>query len=349
MAALGGLVARYGGRAIASRLGGQVIRMNSGMLKRAASGVAGLGSAAYGAYSASKRLKGAQSGGAYSVLTNQYDVKNFYRKRYMPRRKKRAWRKFYKKVASVYRKETSGKSSLLLRGKLDGTVATDQQGVIGCMLYGAAKDTSTTDIGCQDQNYIQDAVGGAGSTNISPLCKSAVMDIEITNRGIAEFNNPLTVDVYKIKCIRTCQGVNNVQVLGWTDLFGQALAMEPTCGGATDIGANNVAGVTPWMAADFCRHVKIQSHKRIILSQGQTAEFMLRDPKDRKLFWANPNQTKASALEKGVVQGYMFIIQGIAGTGIQTAACSYSITCNRTYQVSNTADNVKRGGYRDVN
>lgn len=345
-----GLAARYGTK-IALRQGANALaRIGGGALVKRGAAAAGLA----GGSALIKRFRGggssaAASGGAYSVLTNQYDVKNFYRKRYMPRRKKRAWRRFYKKVASVYRKETSGKSSLLLRGKLDGTVATDQQGVIGCMLYGASKDTSSTDIGCQDQNYIQDAVGGSGTTNISPLCKSAVMDIEITNRGIADYNNPLTVDVYKIKCIRTCQGVNNVQVLGWSDLFGQALAMEPTCGGATDIGANNVAGVTPWMAADFCRHVKIQSHKRIILSQGQTAEFMLRDPRDRKLFWENPNQTKASALEKGIVQGYMFIIQGIAGTGIQTAACSYSITCNRTYQISNTADNVKRGGYRDAN
>jgi len=316
------------------------------LAKRAAPAFAGM-LALRGAKRQKISSSSAGAGGA-AVLTNQYDVQNFYRKRRMPRRKRRAWRKFYKKVASVYRKETSGKSSLLLRGQIDGTVAAGQQGCIGAMLFGAANANSTTDFGAADQNYIQDSIAGVAATNVSPLVKSATMDIEITNRGITDYAATLTVDVYKVYCTRTVTGINAAQVLGWTDLFGQALAMEPTCGGSTDIGGNNVAGVSPFMAADFCRHVKIVSHKRVILSVGQTAEFMLRDPKDHKLFWSNPSSTKGCGLEKGLTKGFMFIFQGVAGTGTKTQACSYSITCNRTYQVANTADNVKRSGYRDV-
>lgn len=140
--------------------------------------------------------------GSNNVVTRQYDVTTQYKKSYMPRRRKRAWKKFVKKVTAVQIKN-AGLKTVLFNDRLVNSNTSGFQGVIWLGLYGnnGTPDNATALIGWKDLNRIYmndpDIVKQGSPPNEIPISGklafgSAVIDI--TLRNLSELD--AEVDIY---------------------------------------------------------------------------------------------------------------------------------------------------------
>lgn len=270
-------------------------------------------------------------------VTSQYDAKFTYRKKYMPRRKKRVWRKFSKKVNAVLAKSL-GSKTVVINSQLTGSSLTGNQILLGCHVYGkdGLADLSVL-CGAQD---LQKIVNNDATLNASSKIHfhSAVMDITITNtsRYVAAEDEALNaasleIDIYEIAIVRNGDAQD---ILGCFSL------------GAADTGNINAAqpglalsqrGVTPFDFPEALSRfgLKILSKKKYLLGQKQNCTFQYRDPRHYVLGKAYiddpdnnfmvPNQTKAfliiakgvptadptkvnSVLQVGVTRKYLYKI-----------------------------------------
>lgn len=144
------------------------------------------------------------------VTTGQYDRKVQYRKRGMPKYKKRRWRKFVKKVTAV-QKRSLGTRTLLRNSQL--TTVTDAgkpQAYLSAFLYGCRGIADNAD-GCgnQDLNQIVAAELSALPNNLKFTVYSAILDLTLTNvSGVipdTTFTPSLEVDIYHVKFYKEAQ------------------------------------------------------------------------------------------------------------------------------------------------
>lgn len=144
------------------------------------------------------------------VTTGQYDTKVQYRKRRMPKYKKRRWRKFVKKVTAV-QKRSLGTRTLLRNSQL--TTITDAgkpQAFLSAFLYGSRGIADNSD-GCgnQDLNQIVAAELSTLPNNLKFTVYSAILDITLTNvSGVIQdttFTPSLEVDIYHVKFYKEAQ------------------------------------------------------------------------------------------------------------------------------------------------
>lgn len=300
-----------------------------------------------------QKLRGALSGASRKrsetgFVTNQYDVKTTYRKRRMPRYKKKRWLRFKRKV--LYAENSIGaKQCLVFRRVLNPTVSANAQSITSAFLYGnnhiSALGQSAVDIGAADCSDVYDSwrntstggnSGDPGKINFT----SAVLDVELGNLGGEGYNNSLTIDVYHVRAKRR-PPTQGGSMQGFAEFFNTSLT------GTTmpNMSSNNTtqlddaqAGVTPFCAPMFCRFVEILSVKKVLLSVGQNTHFQLRLSKDR--VYNNENRINGeTALDRGV-EGYMFIVQGVTSPTEFSVPCQYVVNATRTYhfRVNEAAD-----------
>lgn len=152
-------------------------------------------------------------------VTNQYDRKQVYFKKRMPRRKRRAWVKFSKKVRSVAYKDYG--TNTIVRNITQAAVAVNgTQGIYYVSLYG--KDGSDTGLATNYQ--------GTGSSDLKDIYandlnalqttkfqfKTAILDMTVLNNSTSEFsgtNLGLEVDVYEIGYRKVASALNPASML----------------------------------------------------------------------------------------------------------------------------------------
>lgn len=313
-----------------------------GTIARRAAALAGAG---YGIASRTRQLFGAKRVEAPAV-TNQYDVKTTYRKKRMPRRKKRGWLKFKRRV--MYASNSSGaKQVLLFRGVNSYTCAAGSQKAVSAFLYGDSTAAGTVDdFGAKDMQDVWDswrntaAVGdnqNTGKINFT----SGVLDIEMSNIGGEGYVNSLTIDVYHVRCKKTPRSYTE----GFAYLFNDSL----TANSLPNMSANNTvqlddaqSGVTPFHAPVFSKSVEILNVKKVLLSVGQSTHFQLRLSKDK--IYTHQVQSNDSALKAGWTEGYLFIVQGVAGPSDFSLPVKFVINANRTYHFRVDAAYENYGG-----
>lgn len=318
-----------------------------GTLARQFATVAGAG---YGIASRTKNwLSGKKKTVETPAVTNQYDVKTMYRRKRMPRRKRRGWMRFKKKVLSA-ENSLAAKQCLVFRRVVNPQVAANSQSVVSAMLYGNGESFAPVDLGCEDmkdcwdawynENLVSDN-GTPGKLNFT----SGVLDIELGNVGGEGYANSLTVDVYHVRCKRQPMEIENVSTYGFAALFNAALGAT-TMPNMSSLNTVNLdddqAGVTPFCAPLFCKYVEVLSVKKVLLSVGQNTHFQLRLSRD----WIYNNiyqQRFSTALRKGV-EGYLFIVQGVTTASQFSAPCNYVLNATRTYHFRVNEANKIYGG-----
>lgn len=152
-------------------------------------------------------------------VTNQYDRKTVYYKKRMPRRKRRGWVKFSKKVRSVAFKDYG--TNTIVRNEQQAAIAVaGTQGIYYVSLYG--KDGSD---GSLPTNYT-----GTGSSDLKDIYlndlnalqttkfqfKTAILDMTVLNRSTTEVagaNLGLEVDVYEIGYRKVASAPNPASML----------------------------------------------------------------------------------------------------------------------------------------
>lgn len=217
-------------------------------------------------------------------VTSQYDKKVIYRKRYMPRYKKRRWRKFKNRVLAVSTKSL-GSNTVVRNSLIQSTLALIPgndvvQNFVQLALYGVRSGSDWLN----DLNEISTDTRLSATSKI--IFQSAVLDItmraqSIPSSGIATGNPSigLEVDVYEIIWngptgqigeANNLEGAFNVGATDTAVIPGQTNALVPTNRGWTPFDAN---------AALSQHRIKILKKTKYFLSAEQTATYQIRDPK----------------------------------------------------------------------
>jgi len=159
-------------------------------------GVAGLGAMAYEAY----RKTGSSKSGI--GVTSQYDKTSVYRKKRMPKRKKRQWVKFVKKVRSALMKDV-GTKTVIRNDTLSTLWSTNDQSLQTITVYGADGSAPTaSQCGHNDLKTIFTNDPDLSAETARAKFGSAIVDITFTNASVnagPENNNTgLEIDIYDI-------------------------------------------------------------------------------------------------------------------------------------------------------
>ncbi len=270
------LVRRYG-RNVRARRAGNILNAASLYGPSIATGAAYLGSKLWGKF----KKKGSSGRG----VTTQHDVSRIYRKRRMPRRKRKAWGRFSRKVHAVVEK-TLGSRTIVYNSQISVTTpaGTTEQATGQVALYPVANATHAH---LNDLNAIQaNFTGNTGYDRTQSLIfQSGVLDMTIQNESIdtAEEGAQVEMDIYEISSNDSWQQEGSTNV-GLTKVFSEGFTNTSNEGSATNGLSLVTRGVTPF---DCCEglseyKIKIWKKKKYFLGPGQTMTYQIRDPKRHK-------------------------------------------------------------------
>lgn len=238
------------------------------------------------------------------VISTQHDVANRYRKKRMPRRRRRRWVSFVKKVRAV----ELAAQPLQFYGysRLDRvTGAVNVQTYESYMIGGTTVTNNDELYQIFQQAYNTGSVADAVEHQI--IMKSISLDIQITNTGTAG----AVIDVYRVLCRKTFNTATTVDAQ-FTQALGELAA--PTGGGSV---TTTNASITAFDAPNWCSYWKILNKKEILLGAGQVTTMQLRNAKNKRIDGKNLS-TSPQAIP-GYTMAYFFMIRGVpennAGTG----------------------------------
>lgn len=277
------------------------------------------------------KQKTGRSSTSSKIATNQFNVQRWYSKKRMPRRKKKQWKKFSKKVKAVFNKQLA--PTFMLRRET-GTVssADNLQTSFTSLLYGG-NGTS----GSNDLQVIKQSLGvTVGLNKLKYRFESAVLDLAL--QASSENTNTCYVDIYEILCRKSLANANYNSPNSLFQDMSNIANQDPNAD--TKISYTDI-GSTPFTNVLFCSYFKILNKRTLTLSPGQVAELQMRDSTNHNL-WGG-DVTSLSAL-KGLTRGYLMIVRG-QFNGTKTPASTVNFAYTRHYclrQISN--DNVPISG-----
>jgi len=293
-----------------------------------------------GSRTQTQQRKRTTSGGGVTV---QHDVKRIYRKKSMPRRKKKLWKKFVSKVNAVDERDL-GSHTALFSSAITVNTITDTQLVTSVGLYtNTSTSTWLADMKTITGTFnVTDDTKDAGGTiypSTKIIFKSAVLDITVrntsNNNAGGSVDCPMEVDVYEI----SLRGGNADSTVGTGDLIGylQRGASDTLNEGGLVPSAGSLdifkRGCTPWElpAALSMYRMKIWKKTKYFLTTGQTFTYQMRDPKRHVMSYAKMQRTLESNIN-GLTKWILFI--GKATPGIvpsETLKPQLSIGVTRKY------------------
>lgn len=277
-------------------------------------------------------------------ITAQYDRKNLYRKKRMPRRKKKAWKKFKSKVTAV-EISNRGLTSRVFNSEMSVLVQPASQDYIAVHLYGVAGTAGANELGENDLATVfeyDDNLRRTGTTapnimthgNASQLTdsirmQSAILDITMINPS----DKLLIVDCYHLWYSQESVYANLTSVLSG----GVATTQQVTAAGANVGSAPNLT-LFGTSLFDLSRAlslgcIKVMGVKQYLLGAKQVVTDQIRDSKnytinpyylrnvgvfakpkytETLLFVArNPDEETSASLQIFATRHYRYSIEGI--------------------------------------
>lgn len=248
--------------------------------------------------------KYATSGGG---ITSQYDRKLIYRKKRMPYKKKKAWKKFNRKVLAVNTKELG--TSTVVRNDL---VQLDFNLVPGEDTHQSRNIVALYPLKHTVKTYWDDLNQIAADTRLAPSSKiifcSGVLDMTIRVQSILK-QSPATgnpslsaeIDIYEISMRNaTGQSGEAADLENAFDLGHTNTANIPGLGSGL---AQNSRGWTPFDCTEALSQYRIKVWKKTkyFLSAEQTLTYQVRDPKQH-IFTKDQIPTASAANWPGVTR-----------------------------------------------
>lgn len=284
------------------------------------------------------RTKKKQKSG--SGTTTQYDRILQYRRRRMPRRKKRSWVKFQRKVRAALQKDLGNRTILfnhLLNTTGSVTDATTQQGTAEVHLYGhKGSPDGPTQGGSRDilriMNNDSVALDGSGKVRF----RSAVLDITVRNAGSEHATPwPVELDVYEIGWYK------RTAYLDCTAALVDGFAATGNINTGTGLTVSN-RGVTPWECPEGISlgGFRIYKKTKYFLNTGQTMTYQVRDPRNHFYSRGDAIQTEvpSGVAWPGVTKTLLFIWKAVPG-GLATDIPRLYIGSTRKYSYSVMQEN----------
>lgn len=309
-------------------------------------GRAGLGaaSAAANAYSASRSFTNQRRNVKHAPgpITGESDYRSVYRRKPMPRRRRRRWVRFTRKVKAVAEKQVAPQFQVLRRDVISASSPDAQNATSVFTVLGSNGIAEADDI----FDMMTSAFNMAGTTG---LTGATVAGTRIHISGwMAEcmINNNTTTTTY-IDCYYwrakkdipvSYSSINNLVQTGFAQIA--QTTVGPTTPNALDI---QDYGVTPFQCPLFSQAVQVYKKTRIKLGPNGTAQLELRSGKNHYRKWSYDS---AYAFLRGVSEGIYFIHYGTPGTGSpgrRSGATNLTFSVNVNYTWRRMSDDRMSG------
>lgn len=278
-------------------------------------------------------------------VTSQYDRTTVYRKRRMPKRKARRWKRFVKKAAAAADRGLGSKTQVFNdQVAFESGNEESEQLVKAITLYGL-RDAIRPYNNDLARIATDPTIGNTGRI----LFKSGILDVTVANQS-TDGNGSGTaveVDVYLIKANRSF-GVIGAN-LDLIDIFDNEI--NETNQITTQQPFNiRTRGVTPWdmTAALGSYKVKILNKKKYFLPPGSTFTYQIRDPKNRSVNKSYLADTKSVNM-RGWTQHLLMVAKNVPGTCIGddwNIKLNAGITRKYMYKINSQAPDYK--GYANT-
>lgn len=307
----------------------------------AAAGLAGR--MAIGYYGGGAITRSRNRGSSGQGVTSQYDRKVVYRKKYMPRGKKRIWKRFVKKTNAVIARNL-GTKTVLFNTQLSSTFADNTQQYVVATLYGADGDTDTS-VQCGHKDIAQvmfndPETTGPNLRTAKVSFQSAVMDITMCNLSTVEAGNntgSLEIDVYDIQYKKA------QDALSLNALITSSETNTPTIAGAGTSITMNTRGATPFEFPDLgSRGVQILKKTKYFLSVGQTATYQMRDPGTYYIQRSEFDDADDNFIRRGMTRSLLILAKGVTTVNPAEVLKSLQVGVTRKYSYKVNQNNVDK-------
>lgn len=288
-------------------------------------------------------------------VTEQYDKKTIYRKKYMPKGKKIRWRRFKKKVYAISEKTLGSRTYVVNTQASPQTTTATTQLSYDVSLYGykSTENRHNDVVNIVNEEITTDptAIGGE-TTDLTTkfIFQSGIMDMTIRNaafnRTDATTNTPVQVelDIYEVMVGKDTDNTNN-DLNKLVDLFDKASGDTKTIGGNISNLTIQSRGATPWdLPVALSRYrIKILKKTKYFLGASQTMTYQYRDPKRRvvpkqrvteRSGFSRPGWTKSLLIIAKSVPGFTVG----AGVGETTVKLDIGVTRKYLYKIEGMND-----------
>jgi len=272
-----------------------------------------------------KARNNSRGGRGQQLLTYDNDFKTDYVYKRMPKRKRKAWLRFTKKVNAVADRKQGLKkhlfSDIYRRQPLVNNCLFGE-----CMLY--SPDAKGAEL-CQDMGDIFRDILGASFDDMYNVSlggdvtkfikfESAMMEVTWRNNG----DSPVIIDLYKVVCRKdfglTSEDPSNcvagIYNLGFLKQ-GQIKDDENNAFVGTGSQVSTQVGTTPFQSSMFCSYFKILNKRKIVIAPQNLVSTILKDPKGRRI---HATQCRAKIAMRGHTHGYFWQVYGVPGLSSST-------------------------------
>lgn len=269
-------------------------------------------------------------------VTNQHDARLVYRKKRMPWRMRRRYKRFSRKVNNVAEKDLGSQTRVFNTLLEPSNNTPGKQVVFGCTLYGlSSSDAFNNDldtIGGDNANAITTGANGLNqSTKV--IFHSAVLDMTVRNSSgqyddvsnppiLTGPGQPMEVDVYELTCNRSDE--ESVTYNGLIDLFVQNPARtEPINSTGTKLQIDD-RGVTPWDCTYSLSNfgIKILKKTKYQLAWNEQFTYQIRDPR-RHVLGQRELTSSEGPSKRGLTRHIIILARLAPGYNVQFANNAY--------------------------
>lgn len=280
-----------------------------------------VGKALYRRYSQSGRSSRNGRRGHVAVTTGQHDLSSVYRRKRMPRRKRRRWVGFIKKARAAKIKDL-GSLSAIRNAAIRLVSSNGEQAVGAASIYGINGADGELSVGSDDINDVLLAWRGGETlpSNTKAIFKSAVLDLTMNNEGTTALEVDLYRFVYRKKSLKS----NPVAVL-----FDGISGMQGLPGGIAVTLFTR--GITPFQMTNALSYIKILGKKKYMMAPGTAATYQLRDPKNRALQTEIVTEYGTTDSYPGWTQGVLIFSKSVASSVGEAPPGDLTVGVTRTY------------------
>lgn len=297
-------------------------------------------------------------------LTYDNDFKTDYRYKRMPRRRRRRWISFSRRVNHVILRGQQGLKKEIFRRLQTLSSTSGSCGFTEQMLYTADGDPGVhaADVGQLFRGHLGvDAFDNANNlaslSNASKQLRfeSAQLEITITNSG----NNKAIVESYYIRCRKqhaqtNATATNCVSGVYQLGFIKQDQVRDEETGNTVGLGKQTEfqVGTTPFQSPRFCSVFKILRRRKYTIAPGNSVSWILKDPRNRRITAEN---VRLELFIPFVTHGYFLQAYGVPGLEgpdppLPTSALPVNLTMyvTRKYQYYTPVSNQDQSGFMNV-
>lgn len=279
-----------------------------------------------------QRSNGGSKGARTHFTTAQYDTSRVYRRKRMPRRKRKRWVRFKRKVDAV-QFSGLGMQSVVFN-QADYIAAADGvQGVGSVCMYGllGSSGTASSGVFLGQRDLVNIVNTGNFNSGDKLMFRSACLDVTCKNEP-AEGSEATQaeVDVYEYVWRKTRNVVAGARSA--KGMLEEGLVNAGPIGTAFQL-TMATRGLTPFQIPEAMSYLKILKKQKFFVPAGGTFTYQIRDPKN---FWFDCGDATNGATPvencRGRTRGLIFFVKGVPTLTTAASALNLVIGCTRTYE-----------------